>query len=124
MAASKISVREIEPGNFVVIDSGGHTLRSGFDNPRVAWMWAGRKGLHKSPKRQQSDVIREVPSELVDEQILRLPLLAKMSDMSVDTFIGIAKSGQIGPIFRLSDRISGLKFGDWKRWRDSRVVSA
>lgn len=65
---------------------------------------------------------KEIPTALIDEMILGLPLLARMSNLSYPTFLERAKTGEFGPLIRVNERHYGLRFGGWKAAMAAREV--
>jgi hypothetical protein len=116
----KISVREIEPGNFAVVGADGRLIRDGFRTLQTGWMWAARKGLHKGRNKLKPALV--VPPDLENERILGLPLLAKMSNRNYGEFLADAKAGVFGPLLRVNDRHWGIRLGDWKAAMAAREI--
>lgn len=121
MATKKITVREIGPGDFAVIDAAGAIVRDGFSTPKIAWMWAAKKGLHESPKKRGPRAA-EIPADLLEERIYGLPLLARLSNIPYPRFLPRAHAGEFGPLIRINSRHCGLRFGGWKAAMAAREV--
>jgi hypothetical protein len=115
-----ISVRQTGPNTFGVFDD-GQIARDGFTNPKVGWMWAGKRKLHVGTAKRRRGATA-IPSDLEDERILGLPLLARLSNTSYPVFLERAKAGEYGPLFQTGKRTFGLRFGNWKRSMAARQV--
>jgi hypothetical protein len=76
-------------------------------------MWGARQGVYKSsvPPRRKP----EIPDALADEQILRLPLAAKLTGLGYPRFLDEAKSGKWGELYQVGKNIFGVKLGNIKR---------
>jgi hypothetical protein len=121
MPAKQISVRQTGLNSFAVIGADGVIIRDNFSRPQVAWMWAAKRGLHQGAAKRKREATA-IPSNLEDEQILGLKLLARLSNTSYPVFLARAKSGEYGPLFQTGKRIFGLRFGNWKRSMAARQV--
>jgi len=103
----------IEPsGDGFAVITDGKTIRDGFVSRGHAAMWAARKGLYQghTPRRKP-----EIPVSLADEQILKLPLAAKLTGRGYPRFLAEAKAGVWGELFQLGKNIFGVKLGNIKR---------
>ena len=121
MAKKVITVRQTGPDSFAVIGAAGRVVRDGFTNPKIAWMWAANRGLHKGRDKRKREA-REIPNDLVNEQIFGLPLLAKLSNVSYNEFRQRAHAGEFGPLIQVNDRAYGLRFGTWKAAMTAREI--
>ena len=121
MSAKRVSVRQTWPNSFAVVGSDGRIVRDNFTHLKVAWMWAAKQGLHKGRDKRKRQATA-IPSDLEDEQILGIPLLARLSNTSYPVFLERAKAGEYGPLFQTGKRTFGLRFGNWKRSMAARQV--
>ena len=121
MSAKRISVRPTGPNSFAVIGADGAIIRDNFKTLQAAWMWSAKAGLHQGAAKRKREATA-IPSDLEDERILGLKLLARLSNVSYEKFLSRAKDGEFGPLFKTSKRIFGLRFGDWKRSMAARQV--
>jgi len=92
MSAKRISVRQTAPNTFAVIDADGRIIRDGFSIPRLAWMWAGKRGLHKGQDRIKRET--KIPEEYPDQKIFGLPFYALLSNRPYSRFLTEAKRGE------------------------------
>jgi hypothetical protein len=116
-----VTVRPSGPNSFAVVGSDGRIIRDGFSNSKVAWMWAAKQGLHKGHDKRKRET-RAIPNDLVNDQIIGLPLLARLSNLSYDVFRQRAHAGEFGPLIQVNDRAYGLRFGSWKAAMTAREV--
>jgi hypothetical protein len=121
MSAKRISVRQTGPNSFAAISADGRIFRDNFPTPQVALMWAARRGLYQGVTKRKREA-RAIPSNLEDEQILGLPLLARLSNTSYPEFLKRAKAGEYGTLFQTGKRTFGLRFGNWKQSMAARQV--
>ena len=121
MSAKRVSVRQTGPNSFAVVGSDGRIVRDNFTHLKVAWMWAAKQGLHKGRDKRKRQATA-IPSDLEDEQILGIPLLARLSNTSYPVFLERAKAGEYGPLFQIGKRTFGLRLGDWKKSIAAREV--
>jgi hypothetical protein len=98
----------------------GEIVRTGFVSKGHGAMWAKRAGLYraKNPPRRKP----EIPDALADEQILKLPLAAKLTGCGYPRFRDEAKHGLWGELYQLGKNTFGLKLGNIKRGMAARQV--
>jgi hypothetical protein len=121
VSAKRVSVRQTGPNSFAVVGADGAIVRDNFPIPAVAWMRAAKRGLHQGAAKRKREA-RAIPSNLEDEQILGLPVLARLSNTSYPVFLERAKAGEYGPLFQIGKRTFGLRLGDWKKSIAAREV--
>jgi len=121
MSAKRVSVRQTGPNSFAVVGSDGRIVRDNFTHLKVAWMWAAKQGLHKGRDKRKRQATA-IPSDLEDEQILGIPLLARLSNTSYPVFLERAKAGEYGPLVRTGERTLGLRRGDYRRSLNAREI--
>jgi hypothetical protein len=114
VSAKRVSVRQTGPNTFAVIGADAQIVRDNFPTPQVAWMWAAKRGLHEGAAKRKREATA-IPSDLEDQRILGLKVLARLSNTSYGVFLSRAKSGEYGSLIQTGERTFGLRLGDWKR---------
>lgn len=117
----QVTVRQTGPDSFAVVGRNGRIIHDHFTHPKTAWMWAGKRGLHKGRDKRERQA-REIPNNLANDQIFGLPLLAHMSNISYQQFRQRAHAGEFGPLIQINARRFGLRFGSWKAAMAAREV--
>lgn len=110
--ASNATIRPTDDGTFAVVVN-GKVLRADFPTRASACMWAAKRGVYKSPAPPRRKP--EIPDALVDEQILKLPLAARLTGRGYPRFLDEAKRGMWGELYQLGKNIFGVKLGNIKR---------
>jgi hypothetical protein len=115
---SQIGVRATGPDTFGVFRADGKVIRDGFLNPKVAWMWAAKQGLHRSPRHAS---LRHIPKREVvqippdDDEILNPKKISRLEGQSYETILTHLKAGKYGRVIRINDRTFGVRRGDYRQ---------
>jgi hypothetical protein len=109
--AKNATIEPTDRGTFVVVDDGKvlHEARS----RALCAMWGSRQRVYKSPVPPRRKP--EIPDALADEQILKLPLAAKLTGRGYPRFLDEAKRGMWGELYQLNKKDRGVKLGNIKR---------
>jgi hypothetical protein len=117
--ASNATIQPTDHGTFAVV-AGGKVLRDDFPTRALAAMWGTRQGVYqgKHPPRRRP----EIPADLADERILKLPLAAKLAGRGYPRFLAEAKAGMWGELYQIGRTSFGVKFGNLKRGMAASVI--
>jgi hypothetical protein len=110
----------ISSGDGFAVAVDGENVRTGFNSRSLAAAWAARKGLYRRTTKPTRPT--HIPAEFVEECIWRLRPLAKMSGDGYPRFLADAKAGVYGPLYRIAKNCFGLKYGNWKRAMEARII--
>lgn len=117
---TRVTVRPCANG-FALIGADGQVIADGFKTPQLAWMRAGRKGLHKGKQRINRDT-KIIPEAMADERIFGLPFYAALTNRPYQRFFLEAKRGEWGTLVRMAGRYLGIRWGDYQRSLTAREV--
>ena len=105
------TIQPTESGTYAVVVNGKVLHES--PTRALAAMWGAKRRVYKSPVPPRRKP--EIPDALADEQILKLPLAARLTGRGYPRFLAEAKAGVWGELYQLGKNIFGVKLGNIKR---------
>jgi len=105
---SKATIVATDGGHFAVVLD-GEIIRSGFKSRGHAAMWAARQKIYEGKAQPRHKP--EIPADLIDERILKLPLAAKLTGRGYSRFLSEAHAGMWGELYLLGKISSASSSG-------------